>query len=246
MANAPSYLVLDIETVPDHLLWQAPAGDKPVFPPPYAHQVIVIGCMLLDTDYRLRRLSIWPEEVHSLPKGEIRELELLRNFAHIMEDEAQPTLVSYNGRRFDLPVLGLRSLRCGVPMPWLYREGAKARYSEEGHIDLCDWLAHHGASRASSLDSLARLIGLPGKLGMDGSQVESVYAQGRLEEIRDYCLADVAQTAFLFLRFRLLQGVLDSRHYRSAVESLRETLRDEPRLAKLSEAIDDDRLFSAA
>ena len=113
-------------------------------------------------------------------------------------------------------------------------------------IDLCDWLADHGASRASSLDALARLIGLPGKIGIDGSQIEDLFAAGRLEDIRNYCLADVAQTALLFLRFRLLQGVLDSSQYRRAVSDLTEKLASDPRLAELTGAIDAARLLSAA
>lgn len=242
MAKASHYLVLDIETVPDLTLWQVPAsvaGVPAVFPPPYAHKVIVIGCMLLDADYRLQKLGLMPE-------GEAGEPEILQSFSAFVEDR-RPALVTYNGRGFDLPVLALRSLHCGVPMAWYYNErGIRHRYSEEGHIDLCDWLADHGASRASSLDALARLIGLPGKIGIDGSQIHELYEAGRIEEIRNYCLADVAQTALLFLRFRLLQGVLDSRSYREAVSGLTESLAKDVRLATLTSAIDSVRLLSAA
>jgi predicted PolB exonuclease-like 3'-5' exonuclease len=132
-------------------------------------------------------------------------------------------------------------------MAWYYNErGIRHRYSEDGHIDLCDWLADHGASRANSLDALARLIGLPGKIGIDGSQVHDLYKQGKIEEIRNYCLADVAQTALLFLRFRLLQGVLDSGQYRDAVAGLTEQLAQDTRLGALTSAIDASRLLSAA
>lgn len=242
MANASHYLVLDIETVPDQSLWQPPAaieGVPAAFPPPYAHKVIVIGCMLLDSEYRLQKLGLMPE-------GDAEEPEILQAFSSFVED-LRPALVTYNGRGFDLPVLALRSLRCGVPMAWYYKErGIRYRYSEDGHIDLCDWLADHGASRASSLDALARLIGLPGKIGIDGSQIHSMYEAGRLEEIRNYCLADVAQTALLFLRFRLLQGVLDSNSYREAVAGLTESLAKDVRLHSLTAAIDSARLLSAA
>jgi 3'-5' exonuclease len=242
VANASHYLVLDIETVPDQSLWQPPEAEQdanPAFPPPYAHKVIVVGCMLLDADYQLLRLGLMPE-------GDSSEAEILQSFSAFVED-LRPSLVTYNGRGFDLPVLALRSLRCGVPMAWYYQErGIRYRYSEEGHIDLCDWLADHGASRASSLDALARLIGLPGKIGIDGSQIHSLYQAGRLEDIRNYCLADVAQTALLFLRFRLLQGVLDSCQYRDAVAGLTSSLSKDPRLTQLTSAIDAARLLSAA
>jgi len=241
--SAPSsgYLVVDIETVPDTSLWTCPdvalGGERP-FPPTYAHRVIVVGCMWLDSDYRMRRLG--------LPGECTDEAAILSSFSRFV-DRRRPALVTYNGRTFDLPVLALRSLHCGVPMAWYYRErGLRYRYSEEGHIDLCDWLADHGAARSSSLDALARLIGLPGKIGVDGSQIEGLYRAGQVQQIEHYCLADVAQTALLFLRFRLLQGVLDSAGYRAAVSALTEDLQNDERLQSLMSAIDGDRLLSAA
>lgn len=242
VADAPeSFLVVDIETVPDENLWKAPVdsgSDRP-FPPTYAHRVIVVGCLWLDSHYRLRKLGL-------LADGTEREQEILLSFSNFVSDH-RPVLVTYNGRVFDLPVLAHRALHCGVPMGWYYKDkGLRYRYSEQGHIDLCDWLADHGASRASSLDALARLIGLPGKLGVDGSQIEGLYSRGELTRIKNYCLADVCQTALLFLRFRLLQGVLDSRQYRDAVSCLTEELRSDRRLEELVRAIDDGRLMSAA
>jgi hypothetical protein len=38
-----------------------------------------------------------------------------------------------------------------------------------------------------------------------------MYRTGQIEALRGYCLSDVAQTAFLFLRYRLLSGLLDRR-----------------------------------
>src|SRR6266571_4794463 len=99
-----SYLVLDIETVPDPA-WVPPPEDERRFPPVHLH----------------------------------------------------------------LPVLALRSLRHGVAMSWYYQGRVRHRYTEEGHLDLCDMLSDHGAARQVSLDAVARLIGLPGKIGVDGS-----------------------------------------------------------------------------
>lgn len=239
MGRTPSFLILDIETVPDPLVWkrpETPHGQEPPFPPTYAHRVIVIGCMWLDAGYRMRKLGVI---------GEGRdECGILEDFSRFV-DRHRPAIVTYNGRVFDLPVIALRSLHHGVPMPWYYRErGLRYRYSEEGHIDLCDWLADHGATRSGSLDALARLVGLPGKLAVDGSQIEGLYKAGRLRHIQDYCLSDVTQTALLFLRFRLLQGVLDPGAYCVAVSEMVGTLRHDPRLAELMGALDEDRLLA--
>lgn len=241
MGKTPaSYLVVDIETVPDTSLWMAPdtpMGRERPFPPSYAHQIVVIGCMWLDESYRMRKLGV-------IGTGE-GEPTILGDFSEFV-GKNRPTLVTFNGRTFDLPVIALRALRCGVPLPWYYRErGLRYRYSEEGHIDLCDVLADHGAARSSSLDALARLIGLPGKVGVDGSQIEGLYRSGQLETIRNYCLADVAQTALLFLRFRLLQGLLPKEQYTAAATALVEEIRCDSRLAALANAMDGDRLLAA-
>jgi len=204
VARTAEYLVVDIETIPDTSRWQRPE-DQHAFPPLWAHRVVTIGYLRLDAAYRPLGCGI----VASAPgagSDDAREAALLAAFGAAV---GRATLVTYNGRSFDLPVIALRSLAHAVPQPWYYRESStRYRYSEHGHLDLCDWLADHGAVRAGSLDALARLVGLPGKVGVDGSQVEGLHAAGRLAEIERYCLADVAQTALLFLRFRLLQGQL--------------------------------------
>ena len=231
---ARSYLVLDIETVPDPALYVMPdvapatAGVEKPFPPLHAHRPIVLGVLWLDEAYRFRRLgTIEGNDEKSM-------LESFSSFVY----KHQPDLVTYNGRSFDLPVLALRSLRHGVAMSWYYSGRVRHRYSEEGHLDLCDMLSDHGAARSLSLDAVARLIGLPGKVGVDGSQVEGLYKAGQLAEVQRYCLADVAQTAFLFLRFRLLQGVLRPDLYQQATKALLDGLAADGRVGSVLDAID--------
>ena len=241
MSRPRSYLVFDIETIPDVSVWRRPepgAGAEPAFPPAYAHQAIVIGCLWLDDEYRMQGLEIMGEGKD--------ERGMLDDFSRFV-DRHRPALVTYNGRSFDLPVIALRSLRHGVAMAWYYEErSVHDRYSDERHIDLCDWLTDHGATRYGSLDALARLIGLPGKIGTDGSQIESLYRAGSIERIRNYCLSDVVQTALLFLRFRLLQGLIDRDRYRSIVADLTARLRGDARLHDFMAAIDGERLLTAA
>jgi predicted PolB exonuclease-like 3'-5' exonuclease len=240
-APGNAYLVVDIETVPDTTRWTAPErphGVEPAFPPTWAHRVIAIGCLWLDRDYHLQRLGVALEG----PDG---ERDLLAAFSSFVEGE-RPQLITFNGRSFDLPVIALRSLCHGVPLAWYYRDGLRHRYSEDGHLDLCDWLADHGAARASSLDALARLIGLPGKTGIDGSQVEGLYRGGDLAAIERYCLGDVAQTALLFLRFQLLRGLVTPAAYREAASALVAALRAEPRLAAVTSSLDEAQLLATA
>jgi predicted PolB exonuclease-like 3'-5' exonuclease len=223
----PATLVLDIETVPDlelHAPPELPPGVERPFPPLYACKPVVLAVMWLDE-------SLSCTELRTVGDGGDEDA-LLSEFSGLMSRH-RPRIVSWNGRTFDLPVLTLRALRHGVAFPWYFEDPAsRERHSTTTHLDLCDFLANHGAARMTSLDAAARLIGLPGKDGMDGSQVEALHASGQHEALRQYCLSDVVQTAFLFLRTRLLTGETDRAAYRRASTALLETVAGPlPRLA---------------
>jgi hypothetical protein len=236
---ARGYLVLDIETVPDRQLYAPPEGklgEERPFPPLYAHRPIVLGVAWLDESYRFKKLGVVGEGKE--------EPAMLADFSAFVDRE-RPHLVTYNGRGFDLPVIALRCLRHGVPLRFYYQDrDYRYRYSSDGHLDLSDFLTDHGAARAMGLDPIARLIGLPGKIGVDGSQVEGLYNAGQLEAIKNYCLSDVMQTAFLLLRFRFLQGEMSGESYREATTALLAALDAEPRLADLGARIDRERLVA--
>jgi len=245
-APSPEYLILDIETIPDTGRWHRPEtspGVETAFPPTWAHRIIVIGCLLLDDRYGLKRLGVIGDPAGGDGTPDQRERALLEDFSRFV-GKARPALVTYNGRSFDLPVIAMRALCHGVALPWYFREkGVRYRFSEEGHLDLCDWLTNHGATRAVKLDAIARLIGLPGKFGVDGSQVEGLYRAGQLATIQKYCLADVAQTALLFLRFRLLQGQLAPEAYRERAAALVEALAADGRISEVLSGLDREHLL---
>jgi hypothetical protein len=254
VARTPSaeYLILDIETVPDTDRWQRPDlanGGESVFPPTWAHRIIVIGCLWLGHDYQLKRFGVIGGEpsAPAAPAADVGsdawERHLLEEFSRFV-GRARPVLVTYNGRSFDLPVIVMRSLCHAIALPWYYRDrDVRYRYSAEGHLDLCDWLAEHGAARAGKLDAIARLVGLPGKRGVDGSQVEGLYRAGQLASIQSYCLADVAQTALLFLRFRLLQGQIAPETYRERTTALLDALAADGRVTEVFGQWNRDRLL---
>jgi hypothetical protein len=191
------------------------------FPVPF-HIPIAIATLQADEDYRIRAVGCLGADRHS-------ELEMVSRFWQIFE--GAQTLVSFNGRGFDLPVLETRALKGGLSLAryfgsaqskWSYRS---SRYSDGTHIDLCDFLSNFGAvNRRGSLDLLARLIGLPGKYMIEGEDVEYLFRQGRQKEINQYCITDVLQTYLLFLRVELLRGKLGTAEYEAAVAAAREDL----------------------
>jgi 3'-5' exonuclease len=144
------------------------------------------------------------------------------------------TLVSFNGRGFDLPVLEMQALRYGCQAPRYFNEkyGHRYRYSEERHYDLFDFLSNVGVHRIrGGFNLLARLIGLPGKTWVDGSMIQGLWEAGQLGMIHTYCRQDVIQTYGLFLRVELMRGRLTPEAYQAAWDAatpFREELSETP------------------
>jgi len=232
---ARSYLVIDIETVLDAALPLPAKLDGTPLPPPPHHQIVAIGALWMDDSYRSVKLGV--------VGASKSEADVLEDFVRFVEDR-RPDLVTYNGRGFDLPVIVARCLRHGVPFRHYFQSSdLRYRYSAQGHLDLMDFMTDYGASRAVPLDTLTRLIGLPGKVGVDGKDVGPLVHAGRIDEVYAYCLCDVVQTAGLFLRVQLLRGILDRDGYRTAVEHLLQLMDEDVRVRPVSEAVRRDALL---
>ena len=232
-----NYLVLDIETVHDPSMpWDAAVDG---FPPAPFHQVVALGVLWLDPNYGFRRLGAFgPDD-----QAPFDEATVLNEFAAFVGKE-RPHFVTYNGRGFDLPVLTLRMMRHGITFAAYYSDrDYRYRFSDQGHIDLQDVLTDYGASRRPSLDALSRLIGLPGKMDVDGSKVQAMYEAGQHQEIRDYCLHDVVQTAFVFLRSELLAGRLSQANYKRQAKGLWDALQEDARVSAVFERSDRARVL---
>jgi predicted PolB exonuclease-like 3'-5' exonuclease len=92
------------------------------------------------------------------------------------------------------------------------------------HLDLMDLLALYQPRAAVRLDQIAQLIGFPGKLGMDGSQVWDAYQAGKIAEIRHYCETDVVNTYLVYLRFQMMRGALTGERYDAECAVVRTSL----------------------
>ncbi|HEY2664716.1 MAG TPA: 3'-5' exonuclease [Candidatus Binataceae bacterium] len=151
--------------------------------------------------------------------GDYSEPNLAREFWNRAE-RFDGCFVTFNGHRFDFPVMELQALRYGIPIPRHFSDTGPRRRFADSHLDLYDFLSNYGSGRlAGGMNLLARLIGLPGKGIADGSQVQGLFEAGRLDEIHRYCLDDVVQTYFLFLRVQLIRGRIDLDSYNRARSS---------------------------
>jgi predicted PolB exonuclease-like 3'-5' exonuclease len=241
-------LVFDIETIPDvaglrnlHGLPSA-LSDAEVaefafqkqrarngtdFLPHYLHRVIVISCLLRSDE----GLKVW-----SLAEPKLGEGEIIQRFFSGIEKYV-PQLVSWNGGGFDLPVLHYRGLVHGVEAGryWDtgdgdYRDSRDFKWNNyisryhQRHLDLMDLLALYQGRANAPLDELAKLMGYPGKLGMDGSAVWSAWQAGGIADIRDYCETDVANTYLVYLRFQQMRGALTAEARKAEETFVREQL----------------------
>lgn len=237
-------LVFDIETIPDasglRTLLDVPAdtSDEDVvnialhqrrqkngtdFLPLYQHRVCAISCALRQGD----QFRVW-----TLGDEDASEKEIIQRFYDGIE-KYTPQIISWNGSGFDLPVLHYRGLLHGVNANryWDLGEDDKdfkwnnyiSRYHMR-HLDLMEVMAMYNGRANAPLDDLAKLCGFPGKLGMDGSKVWDAFKDGKLNEIRDYCETDVANTHLVYLRFQLMRGHLTQEAYEHEIALVKETL----------------------
>lgn len=176
------------------------------------------------------QLKVW-----SLGESNAPEKELIERFFAGIE-KYSPTLVSWNGSGFDLPVLHYRALLHGVSAPRYWEIGEfeqsfkwnnyLSRYHYR-HTDLMDVLAGYQARANAPLNEIAVMLGLPGKMGVDGSQVWNYFQRGEIDVIRNYCETDVLNTYLVFLRFEFIRGKLTEMEYQQECEHVRTTLTKE-------------------
>lgn len=194
----------------------------------FLHRVVAVSGVLRrrsrsgDDD----RIRIW-----SLGSPESSEKKIVESFFHIVETRA-PTLVTWNGSGFDLPVLVYRALHHGVGAGRYfetrdqdYRFNNYLNRYHERHTDLMDVFAGRQIRAAAPLHDLARFLGFPGKGGMSGEDVEGRYFAGELDAIRDYCEVDALLTWLVFLRFDRLRGRLDEAGLAHELALVREAVR---------------------
>ncbi len=150
-------------------------------------------------------------DIVCLDEPKFRPRELTRLFWLGTESlYAHASLVTFNGRGFDIPLLELMAYRYGISASRHFKDKFAGRYRfGTKHIDLQDWITNYNAIRMNGgLNLLAKVIGKPGKMGTTGDKVYEMFLEGKIREINDYCVHDVLDTYFVFLRTRVISGDL--------------------------------------
>jgi len=236
-ATKTAFLVVDTESVPDGRLLAAVKYPHENLTPeeaiakaqeearalskknsdflPVTFQVPVAVCVLrVGSNFALQTFAC-------LDAPHFRSREIVKKFWLSVECY-KAKLVTFNGRRFDMPLLELAAFRHGIPTRD-YFQNSRNRFN--GPLDLCDWITNFGACYMDGgLNLLAKILGLPGKNEMSGEQVYPRFLEGKLQEINDYCLCDTLDTYFVFLRTRILTGDITPEQEKELVAKARELL----------------------
>ncbi len=124
------------------------------------------------------------------------EAQLLRTFWALAA--RANTVVTFNGKNFDIPFLVTRSLIHGIPA----RVELTKPFSLQPHLDLYEVVARTSGG-PGKLDVVCWALGVESPKGaMDGSMVAPTYDRGDYEKIAEYNAHDVRATAEVYRKVR--------------------------------------------
>jgi len=175
---------------------------------PFTAQVVCVAMLNADTSRGQVLFTAEDYEEDADEAGPVEfmacmdEVELLTAFWDVVKH--YESIVTFNGRGFDVPFIYLRSALLNVPIT--RKDWLGYRFQTEPHCDLAEQLTFYGvsgregAARRFNLDFYCKAFGIesPKSHGVTGADMNSLVAAGRYREIADYCLGDVRATVLLY------------------------------------------------
>jgi len=175
---------------------------------PFTSQVVCIAMLNAETQHGQTLFIAEDFEDEAGEGGPVEfvpcadEVELLAAFWDVARH--YDSVVTFNGRGFDVPFIYLRSAVLNVPISkknWL-----GYRYATEPHCDLAEQFTFYsvsgrdGAARRFNLDFYCKAFGIesPKSHGVTGMDVGTLMAEGKFRDIAEYCLRDVRATVELY------------------------------------------------
>lgn len=186
------YIFLDIETVPfeiehedvkQYLMDKKISKEARSLNPLYA-KIITIGMKTLND------LKIFSGE----------EKEILEQFWNSIYKSLNTVLVTFNGYKFDVPFIILRSIINNVKVPFSINLN-KWNMEKSNHFDLMLFFSQYENFINPNLRILGKMHGIDSDDKLLGSDIERLYKEGKIEEIKKHCQSDVEVLEKLFLKF---------------------------------------------
>ena len=168
------------------------------------------------TDVKLHLLSL-PRD--SRDPAQTDERHIVGTFL-TKAGQYKPQLVGFNSASADLKAMIQRAVVLGLSMPDFCRRPNKPWEGDdyfdsrncEASVDLKDVLGGWGKA-TPSLNEIATLSGIPGKMDVDGEQVASLWLDGNLDKIIAYNECDALTTYLLWLRVAHFGGHFTTPQY---------------------------------
>lgn len=167
---------------------------------PLTAKVISIGLLNVESEksfilFESDQAEEWENEEKQVKYKGVSEKEMLEQFWLLAKKI--DTIITFNGRNFDIPFINLRSaiLRTKPTKNYLSN-----RYDIQHHIDLLDQFTFYGLIKKFNLDFYCRSFGVesPKSKGITGMEVKELYAAGRVKDIAIYCGDDIKATYELY------------------------------------------------
>lgn len=135
------------------------------------------------------------------------EATVLRDFFAAVDDLNRHNhfpicVVGHNVIGFDIRFVWQRAIILGVRVPHWFPRDPKPW----GNDAFDTMLAFAGQRGTISMDRLCQALGMDGKADVDGSMIGQMWAEGRHEEIAQYCRDDVERTRAIHKRMAVAFG----------------------------------------
>jgi predicted PolB exonuclease-like 3'-5' exonuclease len=155
--------------------------------------------------------------LHTLPESpddaSQDESYILKRFLRDGLATRNPQLVGFNSRNADLRILTQRAITRGLSLRHLC-DRLDAKPWESPDVDLMELVSGFGKNYAVSLNEIATLSGIPGKLDTAGEDVCGLWFSGRRREIVQYNSFDALTTYLVWLRLAFFSGRLTEEEHR--------------------------------
>ena len=167
------------------------------------------------------KLHLWalPEQPDDVS---VSEADILTRFLGKF-CRAKPTLVGYNSRFADIHILAQRAIVNGLCLPEFARQVCGKPWDMDA-VDLMDVVGGFKKGSACSLNEIANLCGIPGKLETTGDDVARLFYGGKRRAIVEYNVYDALTTYLLWLRVEHFKGTFDDAAYAREQQRVRDLL----------------------
>lgn len=177
---------------------------------PLTGEVVAIGMLDVEKDAKIVYFQAPGEDLGRFEEDgvtyeQLDEAQMLRKFWNGVQ--RYDTLVTFNGRGFDVPFLVVRSMVHEIRPSVDFMEGRypwQQKFSKYTHIDLQDRLTFYGAmQRKGSLHLWCRVFGIesPKTAGVSGDDVKELFEARRYKDIARYNVRDIVATRDLYERW---------------------------------------------